>query len=109
MIPTATREQDGPDRYVAEPPTFSSARLGAGVAGRRTLLLADRSVGILYAADFHRDFRFCCEVPARSAPASGADRRLAAAGVDLDAHSAGHLHDLLCLGFANLLSGSAPA
>ena len=54
---TAKREQDGPDRYVEELPTLSSARLGAGMAGGRTLFLAGRGVGVLHAADLRADLR----------------------------------------------------
>src|ERR1019366_1055902 len=107
MIPE--REQDGPDRYVEELATVSRASLVDGEPGGWTLLPAGRRVGVLYAAHFYAGIRVRGEVPAHGASTGGADRRLAAAGVDVDADPARHFDDFLRVGSVDLLPGSASA
>src|SRR5450432_2234230 len=107
MIPA--REQDGPDRYVEEFATFSRASVVAGVPGGRAVLLPDRGVGVLYRAHFRAGVPVRGEVSQVRASQAATHRGLATAGVDLDAHPAGNLDDLLCLGSADLLPGSATA
>src|SRR5450759_91974 len=101
-------EQDGPDRYVEELPTFSGACLGTGLAGGRTLFSADRGIGFCYASYFCSDLRLRCQISPVLPSSCGADRRLAPAGTDVDADSSGNLHDLLRLGLADLLPGGPP-
>src|SRR6516162_3415436 len=107
MIPA--RGQDGPERYVEELATVSRASVIDGGTGGWTLLLPGSGIGILYAAHFPDGIHLRGEVPPGGASEPGAYRGLIAAGADMDAHPIGHLHDLFCMGSADLLPGSTTA